>query len=854
MTLELLFKSTVGGAQSTSRNDLPSGLTDIVAMPSNNIGLGGTLAATLGVENFYFNDTCELEFGLKRYRFDGITSTPVLFQQPIQCNETMIAQSFQEINLYPRTWSARAFVNKNIQTRSNAYEIVPTYVDRFFNPHVRLNDIRNFLALFACAPKVLVAGQPVGGTQAIRITDNSGSSFQFINTNGTSNSAFFFEYSIKHGMMADQPQRSSTLSDTSVTVLSLDPNQGGTFHIHGLALQFPVDGATVRPGVRYINGSRIELNQAIGISLSQNLSSTLSFGEVGKIYFTETGVVGATWRTISGATTQAIGISGQNTITLLSGTGASFPVGSIVYDPVGGYKGIVQVQSFDVLTVSPTLPIGISGLLLHRTVMNTPDVPKKMHWFFDGFSRWQTYDPWVKIEDDLYFCHSHMQYGSNKTGVQTADERTGFQMTPLNTGASATVQLVMSFQGRFSSVWLKIDPNQSIGTVNYVIDGFTFTVTPQIGEEYIKLDTKQGIGWNSVNVFASHVSTSSPWQGVLFRHFDVGSTITPEEQNRHVYRLEKNQRVDQINAAGWTTTPVGLERRYHASDLYAKFNVQLSPDTTGASTNAYVGATSTQWASMQRSYIVPGSTAVLSAGVWGTDFRILGTGSSWYVMVNGASIAAGSSLGAWRSVSTGATFFDVKFGPLGNQTMQIYALDVASTISETKTRQQKQFFEKHPTKMVLSAGPADPSSFRLADGSTYLFDLSSDKDFGGNLIIRPGSTATSFPVTAYPQGGGSFVQVPRAVIISPFLSIYSQSISAAAGTIRYYPLLTHSPPKSSNTRSLTFTSVGSVNGTGFKQTSVVPAGELLQVAVEAYSNTMTIGNQQIIDIDGVENV
>lgn len=118
------------------------------------------------------------------------------------------------------------------------------------------------------------------------------------------------------------------------------------------------------PGTTYVNKSEVETTSGAAVALP-SLGSSLGGKSV--LYKAADGTYGVTSIAATMLQTVGVGSSGTNLVNVSLGTGGSFPAGSgVVVPAVAGaslFYGIVQSVSTDVLTIAPTLPFGVSGVL-----------------------------------------------------------------------------------------------------------------------------------------------------------------------------------------------------------------------------------------------------------------------------------------------------------------------------------------------------------------------------------------------------------------------------------------------------------------------------------------------------------
>lgn len=143
-------------------------------------------------------------------------------------------------------------------------------------------------------------------------------------------------------------------------------NTINTMEVYGAVVYYDItgDGINCFPGTGYLNKSQITPTGSSLVFPPAGISTLL--GAIYGVYVNNVGAFGLTSVSVPSTSSIAIGVVNTNLLSVSTGTGASFPVGSGVYAPLSGgsyYLGLVSNVSSDTLTVGPTLPVGISGTL-----------------------------------------------------------------------------------------------------------------------------------------------------------------------------------------------------------------------------------------------------------------------------------------------------------------------------------------------------------------------------------------------------------------------------------------------------------------------------------------------------------
>lgn len=128
----------------------------------------------------------------------------------------------------------------------------------------------------------------------------------------------------------------------------------------GAVVYYEITGGAIDclGGSTYIDKSKVT---PVGTSLA--LPSNTSFrGGRAAVYATPAAGFGVTTTFVTDIVSNATGSSGTNLLSLSPGTGASYPLGTLVFIPgATDYVGNVLSQSSDTLTMGVTLPIGLSN-------------------------------------------------------------------------------------------------------------------------------------------------------------------------------------------------------------------------------------------------------------------------------------------------------------------------------------------------------------------------------------------------------------------------------------------------------------------------------------------------------------
>ena len=323
--------------------------------------------------------------------------------------------------------------------------------------------------------------------------------------------------------------------------------------------------------------------------------------------------------------TIAQGTINTNLITVSTGTGASYPIGSgiVVSQGTSHYVGAVISVSTDTLTVGPTLPFGISGTLyrswsagttqainatlmsLYRTI-DMSQVVSLSNAVFDASGKWA-------------------MFGSN-VGVTLVDS----VMSGLYLGASGYLQI----DGRFAAAEMEFIGG-GIFNATFSINGTPgWSVNEgQTGALKRTMFTNAGPGWNSVlmqpgsSLGAVAISKINLYE--LNRNIGITTGVLAE--------LETLHSLVPRTAVNASLISLGTYRRVYPDQMYLKGGWVRSANIASPSGAEYQGA----------------STNTFFRQEWyGKNFAIIGTpGTSGILTLDGVSI--GVTFGLMQTATEG---------------------------------------------------------------------------------------------------------------------------------------------------------------------------------------------------------
>lgn len=459
----------------------------------------------------------------------------------------------------------------------------------------------------------------------------------------------------------------------------LTANQINKLQILGVVVYYNVsgDGLDLPGGSVYVDKSKTTLT---GSTLAYPGGFSNFLGGWDGVFTNSNGVFGFTISPVSNPSAPCSGAIDTNLISVQIGSGASFPIGSGIYVPNGStyYLGQVTNVSGDVLTVSPTLPFGLSNVCTSIFRAGTSFVISS-DYFDPAFSYqpgianralgtsliaetapWSFSDPFLR----------YRAWGSTLQLIPGSSLTTGL-------GASQGLRFpsaadYLQFDGRFSALEFEYLIGQSaILAATYLVDGGIATVgtsTALDGPTVLRQTvlSNAGLGWHSVlarcggstNVLLSRITAyepkvyNGPSYGMLAQ-VSIGQTFTLRNaQNATLMAFGNISRIYaetlRANGASWITTaeagPGGRSVSTTNTDDYVEFQY------------------------------------------FGTRFALLGSaGTSTIMQINGGA-ATTPMFNAWSYPEATLGFQTVKVQSKAG-TLKLFGYDYLSTVGEVRNKQ-----------------------------------------------------------------------------------------------------------------------------------------------------------------------
>lgn len=440
--------------------------------------------------------------------------------------------------------------------------------------------------------------------------------------------------------------------------IRLQANQASTLQAIGVIVYFENSGYTIdqNPGTTYVNKSKV--TSTVGTTLALPVFGS-SLG--GKAILYKTASSGYTLAATSAQTVTSIGqgLSGTNLLSVSTGHGASFPIGSalVVNFGASAYVGSVLSVSTDTLTVAPTIGFGISQAVYRSwfagqsTAINASLM--QLAYSLD-FSKLPS---WGGFTSPMFDPRGRYGFWGTNLGVTLTDN---IQAACFTTNAG-----FMQVEGNFCAADIE---TVGSGTFHATIGvnglpGFGVNAG-QTGILRRPIFSEAGPGWNSVNInCGTSMGTVAISRINLYqRARNIGVTTGL------IAEIESNQSYVDRGAANATLTALGIKQRLYADRLYLKGAWDQGWTSTVTGGKYFYGAT---------------TNCIMQCQYWGKNYAIHGTPNGGTLTLDGAGVAA--TFGFMQSVATEG--FHTILYTLNSSTAVISAIDIAGPQGEIKNIQ-----------------------------------------------------------------------------------------------------------------------------------------------------------------------
>lgn len=359
------------------------------------------------------------------------------------------------------------------------------------------------------------------------------------------------------------------------------------------------------------------------------------------VYKTSANAYAAVLTERTNITSIATGTAGTNQITVETGKGASFPIGTgIVVNSHGGsyYVGSVQSVSTDTLTVGPSLLQGLSGLI-YRAWAAGPSTaisatlyqkvaefdPASSNYLVDG----NTFENTTSVQYFQDPQNVFRAWGVSVT-VGTIDGRKGLGF--LVTGSQLNVE------GRFVAAeaeWAALPGNTSMIHATYMINGAPGAWSQLQGFTSLlrqTVFTDSVPGWNMFRITAGATMYNAILRKISF--YDLAPSHGQTLGRLAHLNIHGSSMVGRYQV-GVTACALGAYQRIYADQMYLTGPWSRGVTSTACGGVAYTGGSNTIQATVN---------------FFGQHFAVIGAGSSVTISLNGAGF--GSTLNQMLSVAT----------------------------------------------------------------------------------------------------------------------------------------------------------------------------------------------------------
>jgi hypothetical protein len=404
--------------------------------------------------------------------------------------------------------------------------------------------------------------------------------------------------------------------------------QDTTLKLVGVSVYFENATQTIDApsGTTYVDKSKITTTSTSTLAVPTYGSS---LGGVAAIYKTQNTGYLTNNQSSTSIISIAQGSSGTNLVNVTTGQGGSYLAGYgiVILAGASNYIGSISSVSTDTLTVSPTLPFGVSNVI---------------------YSAWKAGST-VTIGSTIFSLTSQLDV-SRYLGCSIPfnsdpilDLQGRYALFSSNTGLTTILNSpVMSFKG--ASGFIQIDgyfsaaeiESNGIGIFNAVVSvngapGYTIN-TGQTGAIRRSLVTDAGSGWNSVVIQPG----TSMGASLGITKFNFYNSINQGVTFGVLSQMRTNQAYTDRSGINCTLIALGTQRRVYADQLFLQGGWVRALDSTVAGGVKYSGAS---------------TNSAFQIQYYGKNFALVGTpGSSGILTLDGSNI--GVTFGVMRTVTT----------------------------------------------------------------------------------------------------------------------------------------------------------------------------------------------------------
>ncbi len=680
-----LFTNAASGGGGGSTDYVKDAFSDISLPPTNNSGLSSTVSKNPIGE--FFANTDAPTYGIKTLWIKDL----VLLQDRTKWvnNKPTYRVVFNEE--FP---AAYAYVSGNVRLRN-----------RLQGVSVDLRSIDDIFGVTGVIRRVLWLLNP---------SEDTGTADIIIDGSDTTRDVTFGPASVDSGQQGYNlynAQVSGTSNeDHELHDYRIQANENKTLNVAGIELYYEL-GSSIEaaPGVTYVDKTKSETTA--GATLAAPSISGRN-GAITTIYKLGS-PPGVTLLTVENQSVATVGVgsSGQNTIDVTTGHGASFPVGSgIAVIGSSHYLGRVTNVSTDTLTVFPTLAFGLSNVLYKTwhagaTLQISPTLYSLAYSFDPGIASVNANLSGfgASTSGDFLYTDPYKRYRAWGDNLQwtSLDGQNGIQWQ----GASGFLQFAGFFQG--AEIEYSKNPGQTgLLDCNIGINGIANAIVLAEGVSgTVKktVFTEAGPGWNQFTINVGATQT-----GVLISKVNFYEAREPVGVTcGHLAHFKNLANEVMRGAVNSTMAHLGVFQRVYADEFY------LNGAWTRGTTHTSAGGVFYEGAS---------TNSILRFQYYGSKFGIVGgEGTSLELLVDGGAI--GSTFNVMHSLALG---FHTVVMTNKSGTTRVEALDFIRATGEMTSDQEflpREELSEIPTVYSQSDTPRAPKQGDIWERNTYTNDV-----------------------------------------------------------------------------------------------------------------------------------
>ncbi len=645
MAVDTMFQNSGSGSGSGSSDYIEDNFLDTSNKASNNSGLSST--ALKNPLSFYLNDTNTPQY-----------ATKTLFIKEL----ALIEDRSKWVDLKP------------------TYEIVWTENNESVKGYV-VGTVRMRQVVKGKCVEIIETGDLIGLSGVVRqvawlvnSTSQTGTALRYTDGVAGTNVTFGSAQAATdgNGVNSYLPLlHNSSLEDENIHDFRVAANQYGVLQVVGVVVytQNATTNINVNPGETYVEKTLVTQTSDTALSLptvtskigalntvKQNSSATPSLDKIEAPYINSV----------------AVGFIDTNLINVSVGTGASFPIGTGVAAISGTsyYVGFVTNQSTDTLTVSPTLPFGLSSNNIYKVWTGIPTLAISATLYslkkcIDFSTQNNTIEP-NGFFNGQSFCLFNSDRETNyriwgQNLMMTSADGVG------GLGFNGNTNAFFQVDGEYSAAEIEYH-GQGIMNATLCINGIpAWSINAGVTGSFKRtVLTNAGPGWNSF-VFAPGQS----YIGAVVTKvnlYEMASGTTLGLLATFPSYMDTLNRTSGPNASMMV---LGAVQRTYADELYLGGLWTRGVSHTFAGAVAYYGAT---------------ANCSLTFNYYGTNFAFIGTaGASMTCTLDGASNSF--AFNTWNSVPT-LQWHSVALNYTGGATCILHAVDyLRSQTGEFKNKQ-----------------------------------------------------------------------------------------------------------------------------------------------------------------------